>query len=61
MTHTIKLHDKVYDELDEFRIKRETFSDAVYRLLLLHGQERSMLKGLAGKKEELPHETSHPG
>lgn len=60
MTKTIKLDDKVYQELDDFRVKGETFSAAVYRLLLLHGQERTMLKDLAGKREELPNGTSHP-
>lgn len=33
MSKTIKLEDKVYDELEIFRDKRETFSEAVEGLL----------------------------
>ncbi len=32
-TKTIKLEEKVYDQLDRFRIKGETFSQAVEKLL----------------------------
>ena len=33
MSHTIKLEDRVYHQLEQFRGKRETFSQAVERLL----------------------------
>ena len=33
MSHTIKLEDQVYDQLERFRGKRETYSQAVERLL----------------------------
>jgi len=33
MSKTIKLEDKVYNELDRLRGKRETFSDVVAKLL----------------------------
>jgi len=33
MRKTIKLEDKVYDQLDQLRGKRDTFSDVVDKLL----------------------------
>jgi len=45
----IRLDLEVYDELDEIRIKRETFSNAVWRLLRLNEQMRKMLKNLGGQ------------
>lgn len=33
MSKTIKLHNGVYAELEKFRDKRETFSDAIKKLL----------------------------
>ncbi|MBA7587163.1 hypothetical protein ES708_29181 [subsurface metagenome] len=38
----IRLNPEVYNELEIFRLKRETFSDTVFRLLCLHGQLRRM-------------------
>lgn len=35
MSKTIKLEDQVYDQLEELRVKHETFSQAVERLLEL--------------------------
>lgn len=35
MSKTIKLEEQVYSKLEEFRDKRETFSEAVERLLEL--------------------------
>jgi len=48
----VRLDPEVYNGLEQFRNKRETFSNAVFRLLCLHRQMRSMLKALAGQKEE---------
>lgn len=48
----VRLDPEVYNDLEQFRNKRETFSDAVFRLLCLHKQMRQMLKALAGQKEE---------
>ena len=45
---TIKLEEPVYHRLDQFRGKRETFSQAVERLLTLLdrvGELRSVLEG----------------
>jgi len=45
---TIKLEEPVYNRLDQFRGKRETFSQAVERLLTLLdrvGELRSVLEG----------------
>ena len=33
MSHTIKLEDRVFNQLENFRDKRETYSQAVERLL----------------------------
>ncbi|MBA7585856.1 hypothetical protein ES708_27846 [subsurface metagenome] len=35
MSRAIKVEDKVYDQLDELRGKRETFSAVVARLLIV--------------------------
>jgi len=45
---TVKLEEPVYNRLDQFRGKRETFSQAVERLLTLLdrvGELRSVLEG----------------
>jgi len=36
MSKTIKVEDRVYDRLEEIREKRETFSEAVERLLKVY-------------------------
>ena len=33
MSHTIKLEDHIFNQLEDFRDKRETYSQAVERLL----------------------------
>ena len=48
----IRLDPEVYGDLDEFRVKDETFSNAVWRLLQNHEQIRKMLKSLAGELPE---------
>jgi len=48
----IRLDLEVYGELDEFRFKRETFSNAVWRLLKVYAQMRRMLKNLGGQLPE---------
>lgn len=48
----VRLDPEVYNDLEQFRLKKETYSSAVFRLLCLHKQMRMMLKDLAGKKEE---------
>ena len=40
---TIKLDSPVYNELEEFRDKRETFSQAVARLLIIVNRIRDTL------------------
>ena len=48
----IRLDPEVYAELEQFRLKHETFSNAVWRLLQNHEQMRKMLKSLAGELPE---------
>jgi hypothetical protein len=48
----VQLAPEVYNDLEQFRLKEETFSSAVFRLLCMHYQMRTMLKDLAGQKEE---------
>ena len=48
----IELHPEGYNELELFRLERETASDAVFRLLSLHGQMRGFLKLLLGGERE---------
>ena len=43
MSKTIKLDDKVYDQLDRLRGKRETFSDIVAKLLTTKGALDAMV------------------
>ncbi len=48
MRKTIKVDEQVYNDLDNFREKRETFSQAIVRLLALMskvGELRSILEG----------------
>ncbi len=48
MRKTIKVEEQVYNDLDRFREKRETFSQAISRLLSLLskvGELRSILEG----------------
>ena len=49
MSHTIKLEDQVYDQLEVFRNKRETFSEAVERLLQVPGRLREIASILEGQ------------
>ena len=48
MNHSIKLEDHVYKRLQQFQDKRETYSQAIYRLLTLLdkvGELRNILEG----------------
>ena len=49
MSHTIKLEDQVYDQLERFRGKRETFSQVVERLLAAKEKANELLDILAGR------------
>lgn len=53
----VRLDPEVYNELDLFRLKRETFSDAVFRLLCLHNMVHKLQEDLTGSDEEVEHET----
>jgi len=58
MSKTIRLEDQVYTRLETFRGKRETFSEAVDRLLTMLekvGELRDVLEGQA-KFQEWKHE-----
>ena len=48
----IRLDPEVYGELDDYRFKHETFSNAVWRLLKVYAQMRTMLKNLGGQLPE---------
>ena len=49
MSHTIKLEDHVYESLQNFQDKRETFSQTVERLLALPGELNNVLSILEGQ------------
>jgi len=51
MSKSVKLDDQVYQDLDQLREKRETFSQAVQRLLKLWGQIEGL--GLPGRGQHL--------
>jgi len=48
----VRLDLEVYAELDEFRLRHESFSNATWRLLRLHEQLDKMLRSLSGEKLE---------
>lgn len=50
MSKTIKLEDDTYQELDQLRRKDETFSQAVARLLSIHGHVQKMYRAMARDK-----------
>lgn len=60
MSHTIKLEDHVYERLQKFQDKRETYSQAVERLLAILGELDNVLPILEGqaKFEEWKRERS---
>ena len=49
MSHTIKLEDQVYDKLERFRGKKETYSQAVGRLLLAGDKGKELIDILVGR------------
>ena len=49
MSHTIKLEDRVYHKLEEFRGKKETFSRAVERLLGAVDKVNELIDILVGR------------
>ena len=52
MSKTIKLEDKVYDQLEQLRGKRETFSDVVAKLLTTKEGVDTLLRIWHGQNEE---------
>lgn len=46
----VRLDLEVYAELDRFRLRHESFSNATWRLLRLHEQLDKMLRSLSGEK-----------
>ena len=60
MSHTIKLEDHVYEKLQKFQDKRETYSQTVERLLAIPGELEDVLSILEGqaKFEEWKRERS---
>jgi len=53
----VRLDPEVYNELELFRLKKETYSDVIFRLLCLNKQLSQMLNNLAGPGEEVEHES----
>lgn len=51
-TKLIRVRCEVYDQLEDFQIKHESFSGTIFRLLEEHEQMRKMLKPLAGEPPE---------
>ncbi len=51
MSKTIKLEGPVYDELERFRRKKETFSEAVNRALILLSKVKALLPLLINQSE----------
>ncbi|MBA7707088.1 hypothetical protein ES703_115953 [subsurface metagenome] len=58
MSKTIRLEDQVYSDLDAIREKRETFSEAVERVIKVYAtmKEVSDTLGPAHFLKERPHE-----
>jgi len=54
MSKTIKLDDKVHRELEELRGKRETFSEAVARLVNFHREITRVVWGHSGDHPQVP-------
>ncbi|MBA7648708.1 hypothetical protein ES703_56496 [subsurface metagenome] len=49
MSHTIKLEDRVYEKLQKFQGKRETYSQAVERLLAAKEKVNELIDILVGR------------
>lgn len=48
--HSIKLDSEAYHLLDEFRLKHETYSMAVFRLLKMYSQLSKMMRDLTSSR-----------
>ena len=49
MSHTVKLEDRIFNQLESFRDKRETFSQAVERLLAVKREILEAMNVLDGQ------------
>ena len=54
MSKTVKLDDKVHRELEELRLKRETFSQAVARLINFHRDITKLVWSHTGEHPRTP-------
>ncbi len=59
MSHTIKLEDRIYDKLERFRGKRETFSQAVERLLVAGEKFLEVYQELVGRQNSQEGDHEH--
>lgn len=59
MSKTIKLEDQVYYRLEEVRGKRETFSQAVERLLAAMAKANELIDALVGRESPRGEEVRH--
>ncbi|MBA7602871.1 hypothetical protein ES703_09967 [subsurface metagenome] len=61
MSKTIKVGDKIYDQLDQLRGKRETFSDVVAKLLTTKEGVDTMIGLWYGKSGERDQQNKQKG
>lgn len=54
MAKTIKLEDQVHRELEEIRSKRETYSQAVARLIATYRSIQRIIWGSTGDQTQVP-------
>ena len=54
MSKGIKLDDKVHQDLEELRLKRETFSQAVARLINFHRDITKLVWSHTGEHPRVP-------
>lgn len=58
MSKTIKLEDQVHRDLEELRGKRETFSEAVARLINFHRDVHKLVWSHGGEHPRIPGQPS---
>jgi predicted CopG family antitoxin len=54
MSKTVKLEDQVHRDLEDLRVKRETFSEAVARLIHLYREVTKLVWSHSGEHPRTP-------
>ena len=54
MSKTIKLDDQVHHELEDLRLKKETFSEAVERLITFYRDVHKLVWSRSGEHPRIP-------